>query len=360
MEAACPVCRSVATPHKPIPTGGPGTELEKLIPLFFASDLCKCKSYARKMDRWGVEGCLERYDEIVDHLTKQAAKIRIVNLFGPVNRLVAQRWVTQAIDNARPVSRVLDNGDWFVAITTAPRRDCTLLRCIDSIRQAGWEPTIFAEPGSTKTDAVTVSNPERLGVWHNWLASARYALDHSTVGVILTVQDDCLFHPDSRSFTESILWPAEDAAFVSLYTPRHYSYLKSGRINPVGVNRIRTRSLWGACALAWRREALERVVSGTVSCAWRGAGPRRASDRASWYARKDADPSSVANSDTAIGKAVNQLGLSMWFVDPSPVHHIAKHSTVNHGGNGGNRNCGRCSEHAMALSEQVSPRSVLE
>ena len=339
---------------KPRPSGGPGTELEKLIPKFFADGGCECKSYARKMDRWGVDGCEERFDEIVSHLVKQAAKVRIVNLFGPVNRMVAQRWVTRAIDNSRPANPVIDSGDWFVAITTSPRKDCTLLRCIDSVRRAGWEPTVFADPGSTECNADTIRNADRLGVWHNWLASARYALEHSTASTILTVQDDSIFHPDSRAFAESILWPADDAAFVSLYTPRHYTYLKNGRVNPAGVNRIRTRSLWGACALAWRREVLAQVVDSRAAKAWRGAGPRKG-DMAAWFAAKDADPSKIANSDTAIGKAVNQLGLSMWFIDPSPVHHVARYSTLGHGGNGGNRNCGRCSDHSRPLAEQVFP-----
>jgi len=322
------------------------------------------------MDRWGVIGCEERFDEIVDYLCKQAAKRSILKLLGPVTRIIATRWVTQAIDHARrklepkPVAKVIDNGDWFVAMTTAPRKECTLEESIESIRNAGWEPTIFAEPGSTATNAETIHNQTRLGVWHNWLASARYAIERSTASVILTVQDDCEFHPDSRTFAESILWPSEKCGFVSLYTPRHYTKLKKGRTNPVGVNRIRTQSLWGACALAWPREILERVIDSKTAKTWSGAGPRVKrgerrtvfkARRDSWFASKDADPSKIANSDTAIGKIVNSLCLTMHFVDPSPVRHIATHSTLGHGGNGGNRNCVRCADHSIPLVDQVNP-----
>lgn len=241
---------------------------------------------------------------------------------------------------------MIDPPSWFVAMTTAPRQEPTIRECLRSMRQAGWEPVVFAEPESESTDAQTIVNDERLGVWRNWLASAQYALEKTTGGLILTVQDDSLFHPDSKSFIESIPWP-DNAAFVSLYTPRHYS---TGR--PCGVNRIYTKSLWGACALVWNRDALEQVVSHKIAKTWMGAG---ASSRRGTAAniKKRKNPSLIANSDTAIGNIVNALKMSMYFVDPSPVNHFAAHSTIGHGSNKGRRNCGRCADHNIPLSKQV-------
>jgi hypothetical protein len=43
----------------------------------------------------------------------------------------------------------------------------------------------------------------------------------------------------------------------------------------------------------------------------------------------------------------------MWFMDPSPVQHIAKYSATNHGGNTGKRNCGRCAKYSIPLEDQV-------
>ena len=365
-ERVCPVCKT--SPAKTVSLdrtkkrGGPGTELLKIIPKCFKKDGCQCFPYAERMDRWGVAGCEERFDEIVDHLCEEAKKVRIIKILGPVNRVVAIHWTRQAIDNARSNAKDIDNGDWFVAVTTAPRRDCTLNETIDSIRVAGWEPTIFAEPGSTETDAVTFHNPDCLGVWHNWLASARHAIDHSDAAMILTVQDDCGFHPDSREFIESVLWPSPDCGFVSLYTPRHYTLLRNGHTRPKGVNRIRTSSLWGACALAWPREVLRELIESPIAQAWKGAGPRRVKGentanrkirRQSWFASKIAKPDTIANSDTAIGKAINAMGRTMWFIDPSPVRHLATVSTIGHGGNSGNRNCLRCADHGSPLADQV-------
>lgn len=236
-------------------------------------------------------------------------------------------------------------GDWFVALTTSPRRGCTLERCIRSLVDAGWKPTVFEEPGSTKTNATTLTNPTRLGVWRNWLASAQYAIDQTDAKRILTVQDDAIFHPDSKSFVESIPWPSRNAAFLSLYTPKHYSTNR-----PRGINRIHTRSLWGACALVWDRDALARVISHEIALTWLGANAKSGK---AVYAKRKENPSMIANSDTAIGKVCNAVGLSMWFVDPSPVYHAAIHSTISHGDNTGRRNCGRCADHSKPLIPQV-------
>jgi hypothetical protein len=250
---------------------------------------------------------------------------------------------------------------WFVAVTTAPRKDCTLVECLQSIVNCGWSPVVFAEPGATEqTTFETRWNDTRLGVWHNWLASCRAGVA-SGADYVLTVQDDSLFHPDSREFIESIDWPA-DAAFVSLYTPKHYTVKRDNTLRPCGVRRVNTRSLWGACALVWRRETLASVISHRVAASWLGAGPARkkrelsrtfTARRAAWFAVRRNAPFRIANSDTAIGKICNAMGLGMWFVDPSPVSHIAKYSTIGHGGNDGRRNAYRIADHSLPLSYQV-------
>ena len=234
-----------------------------------------------------------------------------------------------------------------VAVTTAPRKDCTLAYCLASIEACGWAPIVFAEPGSTEADYHTISNPVKLGIWHSWMNASRWCLENSSNDYIMTVQDDSLFHPDCKAFVDALVWPSK-AAFVSLYTPKHYS-----RGKPVGINRIYTKSLWGACALIWDREALKKVIETPTCKNWAGARPKSGSPIVMENRRKN--PSTIANSDTAIGKAINSLALAMYFVDPSPVHHIAKFSTISHGDNTGRRNCGRCSDFSKSLREQVYP-----
>jgi hypothetical protein len=146
-------------------------------------------------------------------------------------------------------------------------------------------------------------------------------------------------------------WP-KNAGFVSLYTPKHYSIIgKTGEMRPVGINRIVTKSLWGACALLWPRDILQSVIDTPTCKYWLGAQPKSKSK--SVVENRKSNPSLIANSDTAIGKAMNRLKLSMYFIDPSPVHHVAQFSTISHGDNTGRRNCYRCADFDKPLADQV-------
>ena len=169
----------------------------------------------------------------------------------------------------------------------------------------------------------------------------------------MTVQDDSLFHPDCKTFSEKILWPQEDCGFVSLYTPKHYSFVPKFKTKKrdVGINRVWTKSLWGACALIWPREVLQAVMEHKVTKTWLGAPTKSRSK--SVMDKRRADPTLVQNSDTALGKIMNQMKRSMFFVDPSAVEHISQWSVVGHGDNKGRRNCIRCAKWAEPLEDQV-------
>ena len=194
-------------------------------------------------------------------------------------------------------------------------------------------------------------NKKKLGVWHNWLSSCKYALANSDADVIMTVQDDALFHPDSFSYAEKVLWPREDAGFVSLYTPKHYTVKKNKELRPVGVNRIQTRILWGSCAMIWDRRVLEAAINTDRAKNWIGVHPK--SNKAEILQRRRDNPHLINNSDYAIGDILRRMGRSFWYVDPSPVSHISEHSTINHGGNKGRRNCWRCSDWSEPLEKQA-------
>lgn len=265
-----------------------------------------------------------------------------------------QAWLNRMV----PFGPNKQDKKWTVVVTAAPRQENTLATCVSTLRRAGWEPIIFAEPGTESPDDVEVKrNRERLGVWYNWMRSAEWAL-RTSAEYIMTVQDDTAFHPDSKVFTESILWPSSRVGFLSLYTPKHYSLIKN-RPRPIGVNRIPTRSLWGACAMVWPRDVLRAVIDHKIARNWCGARPRSGSQ--SVIEKRRANPELIQNSDTAIGKIITSMKREMWFIDPSPVHHIAKRSTIGHGGNFGRRNCHRCADFDKPLSKQVpKPQQVVE
>lgn len=332
---------------------GVGTELKKLIPEVLNSSGCGCRAYALKMNRWGIEGCEQRFDEIIDYLVhKSNSKGLLSWVPDGATRIASSKFLKIAIQKAKAE---IDKSKykWFTAVTTSPRIDCTLQRSVDSMVACGFDPVIFAEPNSTiLSNRLTIQNQKRLGVWHNWLNSCIYAIHNTDAEIIMTVQDDSLFHPDCKSFTELLLWPDEDCGFLSLYTPKHYTINRNTKENrPVGVNRIYTKSLWGACSLVWHRDVLKSVIESEIAQNWCGAKPR--SGKQSVYEKRRRNPEIIANSDTAIGKIMNSLNKKMFFVDPSPVKHIAEHSTISHGGNRGRRNCHRCADWNISLMDQV-------
>jgi hypothetical protein len=85
---------------------GPGTMLESLIPDFFHKEGCGCQDYARKMDAWGIEGCIQRKQEIIDHLCQQAEKFGFIKHFGIINRQIAKVWVNKAIKMSQEQTKV--------------------------------------------------------------------------------------------------------------------------------------------------------------------------------------------------------------------------------------------------------------
>jgi len=240
----------------------------------------------------------------------------------------------------------------LAAVTTAPRKENKAPETIASLHAAGFDNVVaFAEPESEPLSCKTITNKVRLGVWSNWVQSVRYALT-TDADVIITVQDDADFHPDSREFLESILWPAANCGFVSLYIPKHYTIDKNGSYKPPGVYRVVTNSLWGAVALAFPRAVLERALKHTLIKEWRGVPPKKC-NMASWTRARLKNKAIIQNSDTAIGKIMNSMGKTMWFVDPSPVSHIGSHSSIGHGDNTGRRNAIRIADKGVPLHSQV-------
>ena len=275
---------------------------------------------------------------------------------------------------------------WAVGITTAPRtQHRTLPECVASVKAAGWSPILFSEPGTQTSDidAEVRVNENRLGLWHNWLRMSKTLLEEfPDADAILTIQDDTVFHPQSKAWAESHLWPTKRMCLFSFYCPMHYSvrcdiadahgkvvktdlpyekakqyltkkrrregFKRIDRPKPTGFHRIRTTSLWGACALVFQRELLERVVSHKVADTWQGVAPKRKKTQKrtarqnqirEWKESRQREPWRIQNSDTAIGRIVNKLGGELWFTEPSLADHIADASAdgVGHGGRGGRR-----------------------
>jgi len=298
---------------------------------------------APQPDWWRVkyrnrQARLDRYSELIDPIVPKNGKPRIPV---PLN----------------PIEPVKDS-DWFVAVTTAPRKNPTTQQCLNSITACGWNPIVFAEPDSVTVEGYQyVYNSERLGAFHNWLKTMQAALS-TNAKYILSVQDDSLFHPDSKKLVEQLMWPNNRVGFISLYTAKHYSQNLSGEMKPLGFNRLITSSLWGACALVFPRNVVEQILEHPLTNNWMGVPPRNLSDAEKYRLQQEKKdkPYLIQNVDTLIGQVLNGIGLEMWCIDPSPVKHIAVYSSIGHADNNtGKRNCLRCADHSKPLDEQVFP-----
>lgn len=222
--------------------------------------------------------------------------------------------------------------NWCVVVTTAPRKKPKLKTTVLSLKTAGWDaPVVFAEPDSPTCDATTHTSEFKLGVFYNWIKAAQYGLD-SGADVIMTVQDDVWFHPDSKWFAESALWP-ENCGFLSLYTPLHYSIVQ-GKMKPWGIYPIHTKSMWGAMAMIWHPSVLDRVVNSDRAKNWIG---RRSTMKKSQIEHKENNPQDVCNVDTFLGYCVRDMGRNMNYVNPSFAQHISEYSSIGGRNTGGKR-----------------------
>ena len=347
-DTSCPRCNSTAILEGVgVLTSGVGTELINIIPDVFEDKDCDCKSYAKQLDIRGIEWCILNKNEIAQHLVTQAKRYNIPSLCSVP---IAKVWVNTAIKRASTLTTPqTQDPNWYVFITTAPREEHTLFQTINSVREAGWEPIIHAEPKSPIIPNVTYrQNDSKLGVWHNWITACKIALN-TEAKYILSLQDDIALHPQSKVFTENQLEDGKE--YLSLYTPSHY--LKH---HQPGIWRVNTKSLWGACAMVFSRNCLEQVIAHNKVKSWKGMGPHDKEAKKKFYAARKADPSLIANSDTAIGLILRDLDIPLFSVKPSIARHTSRVSSIKgHGSNTGKRNCKPCANHTQSLWEQIYP-----
>ena len=88
-------------PAEPKPQEDVGTNLAKLIPTWATQFTkgCGCRDFERKMNAWGIVGCKQNEDEIVQHLIGQSDKL--LPMFRAIpetgRRLIARNLLRRAI-----------------------------------------------------------------------------------------------------------------------------------------------------------------------------------------------------------------------------------------------------------------------
>ena len=202
---------------------------------------------------------------------------------------------------------------WAVGVTTAPREEPTLARCLASLAAAGWdEPVVFAEPQAQvperfhRLDIVRRAAP--LGVVGNWLlALSELVIRQPEADAYVMVQDDAVFCRSVRPYLERTLWPAERVGLVSVYRPALYAAEKGG-FAPVEL----AHPLAAALTHIFPPAAARQAVASGAAMAQRWRAYHEGQRRLDWL----------------VGRLLRCLGLAAYYHAPSLAQHIGETSTV--------------------------------
>src|SRR5690606_13583013 len=126
-------------------------------------------------------------------------------------------------DYVPPAPKFSGSVVWAVGMTSAPRPNPTLHQCARSAVNAGFSPTVYAEPGTDVENlpCPAVVRSELHGAWQNWRQVLRDLLDgNPDANAICTLQDDIVFCRNVRALAETYLFP-DDCGVLSLYSPDH-------------------------------------------------------------------------------------------------------------------------------------------
>lgn len=214
-----------------------------------------------------------------------------------------------------PMARRADAGvaTWAVGVTTAPRQQPTLDRCLDNLRRAGWQqPQLFVDGGAQLADRhgrldVTYRE-QKVGAWANfYLAMIELLMRQPHADAYLLLQDDALLFDGEnvREYLQGCLWPDGPVAAVSLYCPASYTRRQPGWYSWPGT------WVWGALAFVFDPAAARQFVSDPLVIEHR------------WQGRRG-----DAQVDVVIGRWAQRQGKQVHYCVPSLVQHIGQTSTL--------------------------------
>jgi hypothetical protein len=203
---------------------------------------------------------------------------------------------------------------WSVAVTTAPRLQMTLDRCLVSLHAAGWnEPRVMVD-GEFEIPArwqhlPTTRRLPQIGAWPSYyLTLVELLMRHPEADAFMIVQDDVVLfeHPSLRSYLESILWPEPGPGIASLFCSRAYAR------QVAGWYRLEESLTWGGLALIFAREVVIRLLSDVRIVMHRFAE----------------NGSGLANIDGLIGAWAQDTRTPVYVSSPSLAQHIGHISSL--------------------------------
>lgn len=200
---------------------------------------------------------------------------------------------------------------WAVGITTAPRRQPTLDRCLRSVQACGWDQLhLFVDGevsvGEEFSAASTTVRKPAAGAWRNFYLSLSELLRrYPTANALLMIQDDALWpsHLPVRDYLEQIRWPDDDRFVISPYCCADYTEEKAG------WHEFRDTWVYGAVALIFSRTAAEEFLADPIVIE---------------RCRHDYQ----AGIDVVLGDWAKRRNIRVIFPTPSLVQHIGDISTL--------------------------------
>ena len=203
---------------------------------------------------------------------------------------------------------------WAVGVTTAPRKNQTLSRTLDSLGRSGWtDVCIFAEPDSSVPSGIPPANvvwrSRRVGPWSNFLlALTELLLREPRADGYLICEDDVVFCAGLRDYLESRLWPDSRVGVVSLFTPSHQDPGTGSGFFACN----RGWDTWGAAAFLFPNASARALLRHRVVVNHRQRGPHDG-----WL-----------DTDCVVGQWCKDSDAGFYLHTPSLAQHIGETSAI--------------------------------
>ncbi|MGI9472622.1 MAG: hypothetical protein ACR2NZ_13865 [Rubripirellula sp.] len=202
---------------------------------------------------------------------------------------------------------------WGVGVTTAPRRQPTLLESVEGLMHCGWtSPHLFVDGDVQKVESlggfVATTRSRSIGAWGNFLLGLTELVEtHADADAFLMVQDDAKWPVATclREYVEACLWPTHGDCIVSLYTCADDSAAE------LGWRCLPRRWKYGAVAFVMPRSVARRMTCDP----WLR--------RYGWTHGRG-----VAGVDAVIGKWAARGSIPIWHPTPSLLQHVGHVSSI--------------------------------
>lgn len=313
------------------PQYGPGTELIAAFKKLGVPSCQQCIELAAQMDAWGVGGCRERLEEIVEDIFPRGkewvannrpwAHALLPNIVEDMGiRRTLKGYVTKAIDAAdaklvrktaqyhshqhrsSPAQFSVVGEPIFQirpVIRTSPREKPTLDRTIESLERGGFEkPTVFADFGAIDLPLGTIQWTTKQGAFRGFVEMSTAILQKYS-GWMLVCEDDVEFRTGVADYLRALNLSRDQV--VSLYVSAN----QDAMLVHDGLNVVEG-DMHGSLAYLIHSDTLSGVINSRTVAGWK-------------YDQRV---------DRLMCQSLAEIGVALVCPRPSLAQHIGETSTL--------------------------------